>query len=190
MSPSFSSNPQPADFFQRNSTLLIAVALAALAIFGRFLSVGEFGNFTPVGAVALFAGCYLRDRKLAILVPFAALLLSDAVLGFHSLMPVVYACFALTTWLGMQLRTRISGLRVLGFALSGSLCFFILTNFAVWATSGMYPLTGAGLAQCFTMALPFFRNDLMGTLFYSGLLFGGLQLLQARAHTHDLNLAR
>jgi hypothetical protein len=161
-------------------SIIIALGLVLLAMLGRFVSLEGLGNFTPVGAVALFAGCYLKDRKLALLVPASAMIFSDALIGFHALVPVVYACFALTVWMGMRLRSQVSSVRVLSYALLSALNFFVVTNLAVWIFTGMYPLNGAGLAQCFALALPFFRNDLLGTLIYSGLLFGGYALLQQR----------
>jgi hypothetical protein len=159
----------------------IALGLVVLAMLGRFISLDGWGNFTPVGAVALFAGCYLRDRKLALLVPATAMILSDLVIGLHSLLPVVYLCFALTVWLGMRMKDQVSGYRVLGNALAGSLVFFVVTNFAVWLSGSMYAMNWAGLGQCFAMAIPFFKNELIGTLLYSALLFGGYALVQKRA---------
>jgi hypothetical protein len=159
----------------------IALALVLLAMLGRFISVDGWGNFTPVGAVALFAGCYLRDKKLALLVPATAMVLSDLAIGLHSLLPVVYACFALTVCLGMRMKGRASGYSVLGNALVGSMVFFVVTNFAVWLAGSMYPMSFAGLGQCFVMAIPFFKNELIGTLLYSALLFGGYALIQKRA---------
>ena len=158
------------------------LALILLAMLGRFLPwlVPQLGNFTPVAAVALFAGCYLKDQKLALWVPLVAMLVSDAILGFHSLIPVVYGCLALTVYFGILLQKRTSAGRVLGFALASSLIFFIVTNFAVWLSSGMYPMSVAGLQACFIAAIPFWRNELLGTLCYSAALFGGYALLKAR----------
>ena len=173
-------NPENSTEFTPNVAIGVALALVLLAMLGRFVSVDGLGNFTPVGAVALFAGCFLKNRKLALLVPITALILSDIVLGWHSLVLVVYACFALTLWFGMLFAKKLSASRVLGFALLSALNFFVVTNFAVWATSSMYPHTLAGLGQCFWLAVPFFRNDLAGTLIYSALLFGGYALYQAR----------
>jgi hypothetical protein len=174
-------SPPNDDLLDQRQTAWLVVFLIALAMLGRFVSVGELGNFTPVGAVALFAGCYLRDRRLAYLVPMSAMVLSDAVLGFHSLIPVTYACFMLCVFLGQSLRTRLSGARLLQFALLNSAVFFVITNLAVWAEGTLYARTGAGLLQCFTMAIPFFKNDLLGTLMYSALLFGGFQWVQQTA---------
>jgi len=40
-------------------------------------------NFTPVGAMAVFAGACVADRRLALGLPLAALFLSDLALGLH-----------------------------------------------------------------------------------------------------------
>ncbi|MCX6956177.1 MAG: hypothetical protein NTV51_28920 [Verrucomicrobia bacterium] len=137
-------------------------------------------NFTPLGALALFAGAQFADRRLAFGVPLAALLLSDAVLGFHAGMPAVYGCFALIVVLGLGLRTRRSVSTVAGAALTGSLLFFTVTNFAVWAAGELYPRTAAGLVACYVAAVPFFQNTLAGDAVYTAALFGGLALAQRR----------
>jgi hypothetical protein len=64
--------------------------------------------------------------------------------------------------------------------LCGSVSFFLITNFGVWAAGAMYPRTGAGLAACFVAALPFFRETLLGDLAYSAILFGSYAWLQHR----------
>jgi hypothetical protein len=166
----------------QNVPIFAVLALILLAILGRFLPwlVPQLGNFTPVAAIALFAGCYLKNQKIALWVPLVAMLVSDAIIGFHSLIPVVYSCLAMTVYFGMLLQKQTTGVRVLGFALASSLMFFITTNFAVWLTSNMYPMTASGLQACFVAAIPFWRNELLGTLCYSAALFGGYALLKAR----------
>jgi hypothetical protein len=62
--------------------------------------------------------------------------------------------------------------------LSCSLIFFATTNFAVWAFSGMYPLTWQGLVQCYVAALPFLDKTVLGDLFWTAVLFGGARLAQ------------
>jgi len=128
--------------------------------------------------MALFSGAYLADRRLAIAVPFAAMLLSDAVLGCHSGLPFVYGSVALIVAIGWIALRQVSSLRVVAAALISSVLFFIVTNFGTWAVSGMYPLTAAGLGACFVAAIPFFQNTVVGDLIYSGLLFGGFALLE------------
>ena len=155
-----------------------ALALVALAACLRILP--HFPNFSPVTAMALFAGAYFARTFYAIALPLAAMVLSDAVLGFHDLIPVVYGAFVLVTLLGFFLRERRSPIRIAGLAVSGSLLFFVMTNFAVWAQGTYYPKSAAGLAECFLAALPFLQGSLVGDLFYTGALFGAWALLERR----------
>lgn len=138
-------------------------------------------NFTPIAAMALFGGAQFADKRAAFLVPLAGLFLSDLALGLHSGMPVVYGSFALIVCLGFWLREHRGAGRVAAAGLSGSILFFVLTNFAVWARGTMYPKTAAGLAECYTAALPFFRNTLLGDALYLTILFGGLALAERRS---------
>lgn len=143
-------------------------------------------NMTPIAAMALFGGVYFANRKIAFLVPLAAMYLSDLALGFfvydfgwfHGFMPFVYASFAVTVCLGLLIRRRLTLLTVGGAALTGSVLFFIVTNFGVWLVGNLYPKTIAGLLSCYVAAIPFFRNTLMGNAFYALVLFGGFALAQ------------
>lgn len=137
-------------------------------------------NFTPLTALALFGGACFTDKRLAFFVPLMALFLSDLVLGFYTLMPVVYASFALTVCLGFRLRRQRNASRVIGASIVGAVMFFILTNLGVWAFDALYPKTMGGLVECFVVAIPFFGNTLLSSLFYSALLFGGLALAENR----------
>jgi hypothetical protein len=137
-------------------------------------------NLTPVAAMALFGGAHFPDKRAAFFVTLAAMFLSDLVIGLHRGIPVVYGCFALIVCIGLFLRTRKRTLPIAAAALSSSILFFLLTNFAVWARGVIYPKTFAGLAACYVAAIPFFRNTLIGDLAYTAILFGGFALLERR----------
>jgi hypothetical protein len=135
-------------------------------------------NFAPVAAIGLYAGAY-TSRRAALLVPFVALLLSDLVIGFYHPVSMFwnYLAFACCLGLGAGWLSRGRGLvRVAGAVLASSVVFFTLSNFGMWA-SGYYPRTWPGLIECYTAALPFFRNTLASDVFYSAVLFGGHALL-------------
>jgi hypothetical protein len=142
-------------------------------------------NFAPIGALGLFAGAYL-NRRGTWAVPLLALLVSDAVLGFYHpmLMAFVYGGFAVGGLLGRRfLHERRTPVRLGLCALAGSAAFFLLSNFGVWVCggclgAGLYPRTWSGLVTCYTMALPFFRNTVLGDLFYTAALFGGYEAVQ------------
>jgi len=137
-------------------------------------------NFTPVAALALFGGASFARKRTALLVPLAAMFLSDLVLGFSTITPVVYASLALIASLGFWLRRRPTVSRTLTAAVAGAGLFFVVTNFGVWALGTLYPKTAAGLAECFVAAIPFFRNTLVSDLLYTALLFGGFALAEKR----------
>jgi hypothetical protein len=105
--------------------------------------------------------------------------LSDALIGFYSpgVMLAVYISTALVVGLGIWVQQNKSVLRVGSAAIAGSVLFFLLTNFAVWIFGTTYPKTGTGLFACYVAALPFFRNTLIGDLFYTVMLFGGFAVL-------------
>ncbi len=163
---------------KENRALRLAVILLMIAAAGALRLLPHPWNFTPLGAMALFGGAFLRDKRAALLVPLAALFASDLVLGFYPLLPVVYSSFLVSVHIGFLLRERRSVPRVAGAALLGSVQFFVVTNFAVWAAGGLYPRTGAGLAACYAAAIPFFRNALAGDLLCAGVLFGGFALAE------------
>ncbi len=96
-------------------------------------------NFTPVGAMALFSGAVLRDRRLAFLFPLLTLFLGDIFIGFHKLVPIVYASFLLSVLIGRLLQNRRTILRIGAATLLGSAQFFLVTNFAVWWLLNSYP---------------------------------------------------
>ena len=160
-----------------NSTRLLAILSAILAAAALRL-VPHPPNFAPIGAMALFSGAQLGRRALAFAAPLGAMVLSDAVIGFHSGVPFVYASVALIVLLGWLALSRVTLLRLAGAAIVSSILFFLITNFGTWLLSGMYPLTATGLSACYVAAIPFFQNTVAGDIFYTGVLFGGFALLE------------
>ncbi len=190
-SPSTRAGP-PAPAISPRARALLLFALIVAAAISRL--VPHPPNFSPIEAIALFGGAYFVNRSWAVLAPLAAMFLSDLVLGLvqggiyfeyfasaHFLS--IYACIALSAVLGFGLRDRVQSGRVLGYSLAGSLLFFLVTNFAVWLTAtdvAFHPACSASLGACYVAGLPFLQWTVLGTLFYSALLFGGYELLQRR----------
>lgn len=126
-------------------------------------------NFTPIAAIALAGGVYL-DKRLAFVIPLLAMLLSDLIIGFHETMPFVYISFALISFMGLWLRSHINIKNTVLTTLTGSILFFVITNFGVWVMGG-YPQTYEGLVACYVAAIPFFRNTLLGDAVCVSVLF-------------------
>jgi hypothetical protein len=155
------------------------IALVVLCAAARLLP--HPWNFTPLMAIGLFSGYQARKAATGILVTLSALALSDAVLGFRSDFWFVYGAALVAVLFGRITRNRGAGAIALA-ALGSSLSFFVITNFMVWATSRMYPLTMTGLAACFTAAIPFYQNQFVGDAVYTLALFGGYVLLKRSFH--------
>lgn len=150
-----------------SNTLYLLIALAAVA---RLLP--HPWNVTPVGALGLFSGAYMRGPS-AWLVPVAAVFIGDVVLGFYD--PIVMLCVylgsALSVGIGRGLLFEQRTLARLGGAvLVTAVAFYLISNFGVWLAS--YPHTVDGLLMCYFNGLPFLGRTLAGDAFYSVLLFG------------------
>jgi|ERR1700730_2301508 hypothetical protein len=158
--------------------LVLLISIILLAALSRLIPHPP--NMASVTAVALFGGAYFSDRRLAFLIPLAALFLSDLVLGFYNHMEVVYSSFALIVCIGFWLQKNRSTLHIAGAALTSSVLFFLLTNFGVWAFDSPYPRTLDGLITCYVAAIPFFTKTLQGDMLYTIILFGGFTLLEWR----------
>lgn len=142
--------------------------------------------FTPVGAALLYFGARAPRRRMWI--PLALLAASDVVLTtlfyrypFSWDHFVTWAWYAGMIWLGWTIKRDSGAVRILGTALLGSVSFFLVSNFAVWAAWAMYPRTVAGLMTCYFAALPFFRHSVIGDLLFTAVMFGAPVLLQALA---------
>jgi len=150
-------------------------------------------NFTPIIAIALFGAAVFKNKNLAFLLPLGILLFSDIMLevafqlglrsftGFHSGMIFVYGAFLLIAVLAYIGLKKINIARIGIGAISASVLFFLISNFGVWISGGMYPMDFSGLIACYTAAIPFFHNTLLSTLLYSGVLFGAYYLINQQS---------
>jgi hypothetical protein len=161
---------------------MAAYLVLFLAVLSRIVPVSLHGvglNFTAVGGGLLFFGARRSRWQAAIAV--VALMASDYYLTVFAYKYPFHVQGYLLTWIwyaavclfGHQvLSKKVTGWRVAGAVLASSTSFFVLSNFAVWAGSAMYPHTAAGLGACFVAAIPFYANDVMSTAMTAGVLFG------------------
>lgn len=156
--------------------LTIVLSLIALAALSRF--VPHPWNWTAVGAVALFGGARLGTAWLGLLVPVSALALSDLILGWHPTVVFTWGAFGLIALFAHFFREKMKGGWSLGgAALLASGFFFIVSNFGVWLLSPFYTPDVSGLLACYIAGLPFLASQVMGDLFYVGVIFGAEALL-------------
>jgi hypothetical protein len=177
---------------QNNTLLFSALFLVVAAAFTRLFPHPP--NFTAIGAMAIFGGSVIKDKKLALLLPLAALFLSDVCLhlftpvnGFYGISQIfVYGAFILITLLATNMRKRSVG-NIAFAAVWSSAIFFLISNVGVWLASGFYAKSISGLMACYATAIPFYKNDLFGNfilnsvmsnLFYTALLFGAYYVVE------------
>ena len=158
--------------------LKFVIALLFILVGISLRLVPHAPNFAPIAAIALFGGVYF-SKKIALILPIGVMAISDMFIGYYEpkLMVFVYGSFLLSVILGFWLKKHKKWHAVAGAAILSSVLFFLITNFAVWAFSPWYAKTLSGLSQSYLMALPFFRNTLLGDLFYTAVFFGVYELV-------------
>ena len=151
-----------------------------LVFFGMILALSRIiphpPNFTPILASAIMAPLLIKDRWFGIAIPIVAMFISDIILGFHPYQFVIYSTI-LTIGLVSPMRKNYSMLGIM--AVGSSVWFFITTNFAVWILWDYYPKTIEGIIACYTSAIPFFKNTLISTCLFTGLLTFSIKYLEA-----------
>ena len=164
---------------------MIAYLLLLLAVVTRVVPHAGWMNFTAVGGALLYFGARRSWREM--LAPLAVLMATDFYLTTFSYNYPFKLQACLPTWMWyaaaivlgrILLSQRTTVLRVVSAALLGPTSFFVISNFAVWVSGGMYAHTLAGLTACYVAAIPFYRNDLASTTLLLGLAFGVPALLR------------
>lgn len=150
---------------------VFVISVILFAVLSRFLPHPP--NFTPIAAIALLSSKGFANRWVVFLIPIVSLFISDLILGLHATIPFVYASFVLIALLGMYVKKM-----NIGTVLLSSIIFFLVSNFGVWLLH--YPISVEGLVQCYTLALPFFLNTILGDLVYGALLIYPFYVLQKR----------
>lgn len=150
--------------------VVIAVLLVVFVVLSRLLPHPP--NFAPVAAIAIFAGALL-PRRWALGLPLVAMIVSDLFIGLHDLVLFTWGSFALIALVSAKLlKGRLSWRNSVAASIGASVLFFVVTNFGVWLQGNMYARTLAGFVECYYMALPFFRNTLLGDMAYTLGLYG------------------
>lgn len=155
----------------------LVMLLIAAAGLSRLIKIAP--NVTAVGAMALFAGAYFQDRKLAYAIPLITMFATDLIIGFHRIMIPVYISFVITVFIGTLIRERKTFLTIAAGSLASSILFFLITNLPFWF-GNRYPWNFAGILESYTLSLPFLRNTVIGDLAFNAILFGGYELVRRR----------
>ena len=149
-------------------------------------------NVTPIGAICIFGASHFTKKSYAFFVPLIIIFLSDLFINniyyssgdfilFYNGVQWQYLSYVLIIiFSSFFLRPNLSFLKVGLTAISSSLIFFIISNFGVWVSSGIYQLNFIGFILCYFNALPFYFNNLLSFVFYSYVLVGTFYLFQKK----------
>ena len=140
---------------------ILYVILIVLGVISRVIPHAP--NFTPILAIALMSGLYIK-KKIIVVLPISIMLVSDLIIGSHATVFWVYLSLILISLIGQVIKNNLSNIVV--YSILSSILFFIITNFGVWSLGG-YGYTFAGLIMSYTMAIPFFNNTLLSTFIFS-----------------------
>jgi len=146
-------------------SLILILALARL--------IPHPPNFTPIIAVAIMSGYFFRNIYLSFTVLLVSMLLADLFIGFYGNMLFVYSSLFLIAYIFFKISEKINFKNLFIYSFFGSLIFFIISNFGVWAlgSPGVYDIAYeknlSGLVQCYILAIPFFGNTFLSTLIFA-----------------------
>lgn len=151
---------------------LFPFILIILLAFSRFIPHPH--NFTPIVAVAIMSGYFFKNINLSYIVLLISMLMVDVFIGFYKHMIFVYSSLFLITFIFFKISNKINAKNLFIFGFLGSIIFFLVTNFGVWASGVPSPITNLpyekninGLISCYILAIPFFTKTLISTIFFS-----------------------
>ena len=130
-------------------------------------------NFTPVIAVAIMSGYFFKNIYLSFATLIVSMLIADLFLGFYENMVFVYLALLLISFGFYKLSKKINFKNLFIYGFAGSVIFFIISNFGVWALGSPslsnlpYDRTLSGLIECYIFAIPFFPNTFLSTVVFS-----------------------
>ena len=146
-------------------SLILILALARL--------IPHPPNFTPVIAVAIISSYFFKNIKISFIVLLVAMLISDLFIGFYENLFFVYISLILITYIFHKISIKINFKNLFVYGFAGSLIFFIVSNFGVWALGSpgvndiAYDKSISGLIQCYILAIPFFGNTFLSTIIFA-----------------------
>ncbi|HET7818102.1 MAG TPA: DUF6580 family putative transport protein [Bacteroidia bacterium] len=172
-------------------TNILAIIILSAGIWRLCItsSHSSLTNFTPIGAMALFGGCYFADKWKAFVLPLLTLWLSDLLLSyfvyfhewkwFYSGFYITYGAFMLIVLMGRFIK-KVNVRNILVASILAALTHWLITDFGVWMDGRLYPKNMEGLITCYVAALPYVENMMIGNLVFGAIMFGSFELAQKK----------
>jgi hypothetical protein len=150
---------------------IFPISLILILAFARLIPHPP--NFTPIIAVAIVSGYFFKNINLSLLTLLVAMLISDLFIGFYENMIFVYISLLLITLVFHKINKKINFKNLFIYGFAGSLIFFLVSNFGVWALGSLgvndlpYEKSLTGLIECYILAIPFFGNTFLSTIIFA-----------------------
>ena len=163
----------------------ISILFVTIFVVAMTRLLPHWPNFTAVGAIAIFGGATIRNSWKAVLIPLAAIFISDLLINnifysayydgfvfFGQASGWIYGAFILMTVMAHISIKSFKALPIVGTAVSGSVLFYALTNLGAWIGNPLYTADASGLLMAYEAGLPFLLNSMFANVLFSGVLFG------------------
>ncbi|MDX1936311.1 MAG: DUF6580 family putative transport protein [Flavihumibacter sp.] len=175
---------------------IIMVVVAAMRI-PNAAALTPWSNFTPIGAMGLFGGAYFSNKWKAFAFPLLTLLLSDLVINIfvyngqygimYSSWYWVYGGFVAIVILGRLLLKKIKPLKLLFTGATATLVYWLIVDFGTFLVGCTNIVTGeqmdhsfSSLVKCYAQGAPYMKNFFLGTIVYSGIMFGAFEWMKTK----------
>ena len=152
-------------FLTHNKDNFFSISLILVLVFSRLIPHPP--NFTPIISVALMSGFLFKKINVSFLILLTTMLISDFFIGFYENMIFVYLSLAIITYASYQIALKINFINLFLFSTLSALIFYFISNFGVWLQGNLYEKNIAGLIECYILAIPFFKNTLISTIFFA-----------------------
>ena len=172
--------------------VIFIIVVGSLRIFNA-AELTAWSNFTPIGAMAMFGGAYFKQRWKSFAFPLLTLFVGDIIIhtviydGLYEGRPLIYIAFSMIVLIGILIIRQVTVKNIAAASIVSTLSFWLIADFAVWMGGGIdvrtqVPLSRDihGLLQCYWQGFPYMINFLLGTLFYSAVMFGVFEWMQKR----------
>lgn len=160
-------------FFNNRNICHLKIFLTILITLSFTRFIPHPPNFTSLIALSFYVPAIFGVRYLIIVL--ISFFITDIFLGFHALTIYTWGSVVIIGLISKYFNQN-TYFRSTGLFLS-ALLFFIITNFGVWL-SGFYGYSINGLILCYWLAIPFFYNTILSTIFYSTMIEIVYKLLQ------------
>ena len=150
---------------------IFPISLILILAFARLIPHPP--NFTPIIAVAIMSGYFFRNIYVSFSILLISMLIADIFIGFYENIIFVYIALLLITFVFFKISNKINFKNLFIYGFAGSLIFFIISNFGVWALGSpglndiAYEKSLSGLIECYILAIPFFGNTFLSTLIFT-----------------------